>query len=223
MRTTNDHKPGSRRDSFVRTAAAALLVLGPALGLPAAAEETGGAETLEDYRMQGLRAAMQTKGALGGELMKAMEAGGPENAVAFCNTRALPITRQMSSQLGMDVSRVSDQPRNPGNAADDEELAIIASFKEALARGQQPAPAVREHDEMVVGYYPIVTNGMCLKCHGVEGTDISPATQAAIDERYPDDQATGYGENELRGLFVVKMDRPGGGATTGDPGSGDNE
>jgi hypothetical protein len=143
--------------------------------------------------------------------------------VAFCNTQALPITQAMSEKLGMDVSRVSDQPRNPANTANDEELAIIASFKEALALGQQPAPAMREHDETVTGYYPIVTNGMCLKCHGVEGVDISSATQAVIDKEYPQDQATGYGERELRGLFVVKMDRRPSVTTTDDRGSEGNE
>jgi nitrate reductase cytochrome c-type subunit len=223
MRTTNDYKRASHRDNFARTAAAVLLLLGPAFGPAAMGEAAPEANTLEDYRMLGLQAAMQTKGALGGELMKAMEAGGPENAVAFCNTRALPITREMSDRLGLDVSRVSDQPRNPANAANDEELAIIASFKEALARGQQPAPALREHDEMVVGYYPIVTNAMCLNCHGVEGVDISAATQAVIDERYPRDQATGYGEQELRGLFVVKMNRSQEGAASGGPGNDGNE
>jgi hypothetical protein len=161
---------------------------------------------------------MQTKAALGGELMKAIEAGGPASAVAFCNTRALPITQEMSDKLGVEVSRSSDQPRNPANAANDEELAIIAAFKESLTRGQQPTPEIREHDGTVVGYYPIVTNAMCLTCHGVEGSDISPATQAAIDARYPEDRATGYGENALRGLFVVKMHREeaAGGSPAGD-------
>lgn len=197
----------ARQRIVVRTIAAAVLAFGPTLVAPAMGQASAEGNALDDYRMQGLKAAMQTKGALGGELMKAMEAGGPENAVAFCNTRALPITEEMSSKLGMDVSRVSDQPRNPVNAANDEELAVIAAFKDALARGQQPVPAVREHQESVIGYYPIVTNEMCLKCHGTEGKDISPATQTAIDARYPDDQATGYGEKELRGLFVVNMQR----------------
>jgi len=221
------HRGACRPSIFLRTllrpVAVAVITLGPALATPAVAEGDMDERALEDYRMQGLQAAMQTKGALGGELMKAMEAGGPENAVAFCNTRALPITQEMSDRLGMDVTRVSDQPRNPANAAQGQELAIIASFKDALARGRQPAPALREHAGTVVGYYPIVTNGMCLNCHGVEGTDISPATQAVIDERYPQDRATGYGEKELRGLFVVTMDRSPEEAGTDGPGDGGNE
>jgi hypothetical protein len=186
---------------------AAVLALGPAVVQPAASEETAQPTSLEDYRMQGLQAAMQTKGALGGQLMEAIQAGGPENAVAFCNTQALPITRDMSDKLGLDVSRVSDQPRNPANAANDEELEIIAALKDALANGQPPLPTLRAANDTVTGYYPIVTNAMCLQCHGTEGVDIDPATLAVIDSRYPQDRATGYGENELRGLFVVKMPR----------------
>ncbi len=199
MRNTSRYSHGT----FCSAMAAAIITFTPACG----ADTTSGGASLEDYRMQGLQAAMQTKGALGGQLMQAIEAGGPEGAVAFCNTRAIPITEEMSTRLGMEVTRVSDRPRNPDNAADEEELAIIAQFRDALARGAEPLPEVREHHDKVVGYYPIVTSDMCLKCHGTEGRDISPATQAVIDSSYPQDLATGYGENQLRGLFVVTMDR----------------
>lgn len=198
---------GPHQRILISAMAAALFALGQALALPAMSEENAQTTTLDDYRAQGLQAAMQTKGALGSELMKAIAAGGPENAVAFCNTRALPITREMSGKLGMAVSRVSDQPRNPANAANDEELEIIAALKDALANGQPPLPTMRAAKDTVTGYYPIVTNAMCLQCHGKEGVDIDAATLAVIDSRYPHDRATGYGENELRGVFVVKMSR----------------
>lgn len=46
---------------------------------------------------------------------------------------------------------------------------------------------------------------MCLQCHGEAGTEIAPATLAVLQREYPDDRATGYGADELRGLFVVGM------------------
>jgi mono/diheme cytochrome c family protein len=87
------------------------------------------------------------------------------------------------------------------------ELAIISDFKTALAAGEKPKAVLRERGEQVVGYYPIVTNGMCLQCHGEAGSQISAATLALIERLYPEDKATGYGVNELRGLFVVGMHR----------------
>jgi hypothetical protein len=182
-----------------------LLALMLGAGAIYAADEAPDAKSLDDYRQQGLTAAMQTKAALGSQLMQAMQAGGPENAVAFCNTQAIPITTGMSETLGLAVTRVSDRPRNPDNAASQEEREIIADLKQAMASGEGAAPVMREHADQVVGYYPIVTNGMCLACHGQKGTDISVATQSVIDMKYPKDQATGYGVNELRGLFVVEM------------------
>jgi hypothetical protein len=52
-----------------------------------------------------------------------------------------------------------------------------------------------------------MTNKLCLKCHG-GADDIDEATKAALAEKYPDDQATGYGDSQLRGMFVVEFDWP---------------
>lgn len=166
-----------------------------------------GPVTADDYLRYGQQLAMQTKTELGGNLKKALKEGGPEHAVAFCKTRAQPIADEMSAKLDASISRVSDRPRNPANAADSEELAIIRELQAALAAGEKPAPVLRDRGDRVVAYYPIVTNGMCLQCHGEAGTQISPATLELIEREYPEDKATGYGPDELRGLFVVSMHR----------------
>lgn len=166
-----------------------------------------GPVTAQDYLRHGQQLAMQTKTELGSNLKKALKEGGPEHAVTFCKTRAQPIAAEMSAKLDASIRRVSDRPRNPANAADARELAIIRELQAALAAGDKPAPALRERADQVVAYYPIVTNGMCLQCHGKAGTEISPATLALIEREYPDDKATGYGPDELRGLFVVAMHR----------------
>jgi hypothetical protein len=41
---------------------------------------------------------------------------------------------------------------------------------------------------------------MCLGCHG---KNIAPEVQAKLDELYPEDQATGFSEGDLRGAFVI--------------------
>ena len=66
---------------------------------------------------------------------------------------------------------------------------------------------VSEINGKMVGYYPIVTNQMCLQCHGKAYKDINDATLNKINKLYPNDQATGYLENELRGIFVVEMNK----------------
>ena len=66
---------------------------------------------------------------------------------------------------------------------------------------------VQEIYDKMVGYYPIETNKMCLQCHGLPNTQILPATLTKLKHLYPTDKAIGYGENELRGIWVIEMNK----------------
>ncbi|WP_439107866.1 Tll0287-like domain-containing protein [Congregibacter sp.] len=156
---------------------------------------------------RGKEIALLAKRELGGQLQQAMASGGPAVAVEFCNENALPITTAVSENTGARVSRVSDHPRNPDNRAEENELAYIARAKLLLAANEPLSPLMTDKGDHKVGFYPIVTSGLCLQCHGQEGTDISADTLEIIDARYPNDEATGYGLKELRGIFVVSMQK----------------
>lgn len=160
-----------------------------------------------NYLLHGKTLAMQTKAQLGKNLMAAVQADGPEGAVEFCNTRAYPLTDSMATALNAKIKRVSDQPRNPSNRAKGEELNYIRTAKSLLANGMAIEPAITDLGETVLGYYPITTNTMCLKCHGQPEENINQATLDVIKALYPEDEATGYSENELRGIWVVEMEK----------------
>lgn len=159
------------------------------------------------YEDIGLNIANGTKAQLGKNLMAAIKEHGAPGAVTFCNTRAIPLTDSMANVYHATVKRVSDQPRNPGNAATETELQYIQQMKEQLANDENPKPVVAEVNGKMVGYYAIITNQMCLQCHGDKGKDILPETWTNIKKAYPNDKATGYGENQLRGIWVVEMDK----------------
>lgn len=163
--------------------------------------------TNADYLRHGKEIALSTKAVLGSNLKQAISSGGALSAIAFCNENAVPITDRMSSELDASITRVSDRPRNADNAANENELAYITAATSSLAVGEQPKPAMTEIDGRMVGYYPIVTNGMCLQCHGTPGKEISDEALTAISARYPHDQAIGYGLNEARGIFVITMQK----------------
>lgn len=155
----------------------------------------------------GLKFAMQTKGVLGKNLMQAIQNKGVVQAVEFCSTRALPLTDSVALALNAHIKRVSDKNRNPQNAANAEELAYILAAKKAIAKGEKPQPQLKEYQGRQIGYYPITMDKMCLQCHGSKDQDISPETQRKISGLYPQDKATGFALNELRGIWVVEMDR----------------
>ena len=151
--------------------------------------------------------ALKTKSVLGKNLMGAITSQGTEHAVSFCSTRAIPLTDSVALSVNAQIKRVSDKNRNKDNKANKEELAYIQKTKLAISKGESPKPQLVEHGNKQVGYYPIVTNKMCLQCHGQLDEDISPKTFRKIKTRYPNDSATGYKANELRGIWVVEMDK----------------
>jgi cytochrome c551/c552 len=167
----------------------------------------GSPVAVANYEDLGRNVANETKANLGKNLMAAIKEKGAAGAVEFCNTRAIPITDSMSVVLNTKVKRVSDKPRNPSNQANADELAYIESWKTAKTKGEQVAPLIAERNGKMVGYYPIETNAMCLQCHGTPEKQITPETLSKIKKLYPADKAVGYGENEIRGIFVVEMDK----------------
>lgn len=160
-----------------------------------------------DYLAMGKNRATETQAVLAKNLMGAISQGGAAYALDFCNAKAIFLSDSMSRELNSGIKRVSDKPRNPGNLANEMELAHIQSLKDQMSKGEVPAGKVHTIDDKIIGLYPIVTNAMCLQCHGKKNTDINTATLRKIQKLYPGDKATGYGINELRGLWVVEMNK----------------
>ena len=144
--------------------------------------------------------ATETKKLLMKNVAEQMQKGGPESALEFCNIEAMPLTKSMSDKHGLVISRVSDKRRNPKNVANVEELKLIEQYKKQLLAGELLKPVRTE----TYYYEPLVTNGMCLQCHGEPGKNVQPKVAAKIKELYPNDLALGYKENEVRGLISIK-------------------
>jgi mono/diheme cytochrome c family protein len=155
----------------------------------------------------GQNIALQTKSVLGKNLLGAINAGGTENAISFCSTKAIPLTDSMAVALNANIKRVSDKNRNPNNKANESELAYIEEIKLAISQGEAPKPSLTTTEDKHIAYYPIMTDKMCMQCHGQKETEILPSTLNKIGEIYPNDLATGYKIGELRGIWVVEMDK----------------
>ncbi len=141
-------------------------------------------------------------GQLKGELEAGMKAGGPANALGICNTKAAEITKAVSAEKGLLISRTSLKVRNPDNAPNEWQSKVLQDFEAQKAAGKDPATIA--YAEIVGNEFrfmkAIPTGAACLNCHG---TDLSPAVTAKLTELYPQDKATGFKEGDLRGAFVV--------------------
>ena len=142
---------------------------------------------------------------LKGNLVAAMQDGGPVNAMQFCNMEAMALTDVYSARYNTDVKRVSDKNRNPKNAPGEKELAVLDDFKRMLEAGEPLSPKVVIDTEGKKNYYaPIFTGGVCFTCHG-NPKNMQPELVSAIDSLYPNDKAKGYAVDELRGIWSVKF------------------
>ena len=154
----------------------------------------------------GKKIAMQTKSQLGKNLINAINSKGTENALEFCNTRAIKITDSMANVLNAKIKRVSDKNRNKNNVASEKELVYLKESKEFLSKGEAIKPKLIDTENGYIAYYPIMTNKMCLQCHGKPNVDIKNGTLDKIQKLYPNDLAQGYGIDELRGIWVIQWD-----------------
>ena len=159
------------------------------------------------YNERGLKYALSTKAVLGKNLMGKIQKEGTLAALNFCNEKAYPLTDSMAVYHKATIKRVSDKPRNSKNKASLIEEGYINIFKEGIKLNKEPEPIVVESAENVNFYYPIKTNSMCLQCHGKPSTDIKANTLAQINKLYPKDLATGYSENQVRGIWSITFNK----------------
>ncbi|AOW20127.1 Tll0287-like domain-containing protein [Urechidicola croceus] len=151
----------------------------------------------------GLEYVNKTKKELGKNLMGTIQKKGTLEAIKFCNKKAYPITDSMAVVQNAVIKRVSDKPRNKENKANLKELKIIDTFKKLIIHTGEYEPIVEEINSEVQFYYPIITNSMCLQCHGTPNKDIEPDAMQIIKQLYPEDKAIGYDVNEVRGIWSI--------------------
>lgn len=156
---------------------------------------------------QGLNFVMQTQTVLAENLISEINTQGTVQALTFCSAKAFTLTDSMGLALNIQIKRVSDKPRNPNNKANKQESVYITKSKELLAKGEQIKPEMTETKEKMVGYYPIMTNQLCMQCHGNQDTEVLSETLLQINKLYPNDKGIDYKINELRGIWVVEMNK----------------
>ncbi len=136
-------------------------------------------------------------------LQLAIAAGGPVNAIEVCAVEAPAIAARLSEQTGWDVSRVSLKARNDSLAAPDTWETVILSQYDQRHRGGESG-ADMNTAEMVSGQFRYMqaqpAAPLCLTCHG---TNISDDVKSVLQQRYPNDKATGYVEGQIRGAISL--------------------
>lgn len=148
---------------------------------------------------------------LGGALKSALQEKLKEDksgmaALTFCTSQAMPITYKVNSELPdyAKVRRTALKIRNNANWPDTPDRKVMKKYIEAIAAKKfnpNDIKIVKVKDTFRV-YKPLVTEGVCLKCHG---NNIDEALQKKITFHYRSDKAVGFEMGDLRGVIVAEI------------------
>lgn len=167
----------------------------------------GGYSEKEEFQDDSQRLIKTLATSLKHELMTALKAGDLSSAVQTCHISAPSITEQLNSD-STTIKRTSLKWRNPDNAPDAWEQAMLAKFAQQLDNGiaidKLRVTEVIQNEEHTTYRYlqAIQTQQVCLVCHG-DKNNLPDQVKQVLAEKYPDDLATGYSAGQLRGAFSV--------------------
>jgi len=135
------------------------------------------------------------------ELKQAMMSGGPLKGLDVCHLQAPKIAEE-ASQSGWQVARTSLKWRNENNQPDQWEQEQLVEFERQLKAGVAPKKlwAVHEGEKETRVMKAIMTNEICLACHG---ETLMPSVSKKLSELYPNDRATGFKAGDIRGAFSL--------------------
>ncbi len=141
------------------------------------------------------------------ELKRALKEGGPVKAITVCNAVAPAIAKQQSTKHGWQIGRTSLRVRNPANAPDGWERAVLERFEARRKAGEDPAKmeyfeVVQQNGKKLFRYMKAIPTAEkpCLMCHG---SRIKPEVTRVLDKLYPNDQARGFKAGDIRGAFTI--------------------
>lgn len=145
-------------------------------------------------------------------LQERIAAEGPESAIAYCRLEALPLTAQVAEEFPSvkSVRRTALRVRNPANSPDATDRSVLEQWLASWNPSAPPQPVTKEYTaddgtKELRYYRPVPVMATCLACHG-SGEEIPGNVRAALQRDYPQDEAVGFQEGDLRGAIVVTFD-----------------
>ena len=192
---------GKRSSWIVRAQRAILcgLILSPAILIVGCQTSEPVAEVSPQEMERAKNTLQPLKEQLVDALTGALQDGDQIGAIAVCRERAPQIAAALSVD-GVRMGRTSHRVRNPDNAPQPWVEPLLAAY---LEDPENPEPRAVRLDDSTIGYVePIYAMSFCLSCHG---PSVEPDLEAEILSLYPEDQATGFRMNDLRGLFWVTL------------------
>ncbi len=173
-----------------------IVVLGAAIATAGCYSEDHTHAVPDDAKQRAIAAKEALFTRLSGRLKEVMQSAGPVKAIEVCSQEANEIAQAVSKEQKVKIGRTSHRLRNPGNQP--------PAWARKLIAEKPGEPRFVEIDAKTTGaLLPIKLQARCLMCHGEEDK-LAPGVSEQLARLYPEDQATGFKEGDLRGWFWVE-------------------
>jgi len=142
-------------------------------------------------------------------LIKEIQTNGIVSAVSVCSDTAQVLTNDYGIKKGIYIKRVSFKNRNPNNYPDEFETKGLKYFEELNSQNKLNQNSdyyeVIETDGVKNARFmkPIIIQAPCLNCHG-NTENINEEVKTILHNKYPEDKATGYKVDNLRGAVSIQ-------------------
>ena len=173
---------------------------------PASVDETVSIDKIDTSKYR--RAAKGFMQELKGVLVSELQNEGVVSAIKVCSDTAQALTKNYAEENNLNIRRVSLKTRNKANNPDSYEQKVLKQFHELnsqdkLSKGTEVIELVGTNGTKQIRYMkPILTNGVCLNCHGSD-EQISPKVKKVIAANYENDKARNYKVGDVRGAISI--------------------
>tara|TARA_R110001592_G_scaffold103247_2_gene290980 strand:+ start:17517 stop:18062 length:546 start_codon:yes stop_codon:yes gene_type:complete len=138
-------------------------------------------------------------------LQNAIKEGSLKNSITACSQKSPEIAEKYSNS-GWQIKRTSLKIRNAENKPSEFERNILLQFQAKKNEGLPISDLnfykaeITENGKTHHLMKAISTQALCLGCHG---GNLSEEVQSELKLHYPDDQAIGFQEGDIRGAFSL--------------------
>ena len=155
-------------------------------------------------RNKGASIVKQAELSLKHALEQAIKSGGPENAIDFCNQKALHLTDSIAKLNNVTIKRLAKKYRNPVNETNNIESNIYKQYVIDWLASNKPEPRIAINSNGNPVYYkPIYIKKKCLTCHGIRNKTMPDNIADKISKLYPNDKAINFKEGYPRGMWAI--------------------
>lgn len=159
-------------------------------------------DELEAEQAAALAQARTARGALAAQLMSTVMTEVQENghaaAVTACQLQATDIAAAVAGEHDVEIGRTSHRLRNGSNQPPYWAVDYVQEVR------TEPVLLLSDANE-VAELTPIPLAAPCLSCHGAED-ELAEGVPGRLAELYPNDEATGFAEGDIRGYFWIQAE-----------------